>query len=66
MYNSIMGITKDNAIKAIQELPDDATYEDIMEKLYFMEKVEAGLKDIREGANVSHEEVKKRIHRWLK
>ncbi|MFO7730297.1 MAG: hypothetical protein R6V86_05990 [Spirochaetia bacterium] len=66
MYNSVMGTMKDNAIKAIQELPDDATYEDIMKKLYFMEKVEAGLKDIREGAVISHEEVKKRIHRWLK
>ncbi|MCF7948838.1 MAG: hypothetical protein K9M94_09665 [Spirochaetia bacterium] len=61
-----MGITKDNAIKAIQELPDDATYEDIMKKLYFLEKVEKGLKDIREGATVTHEEAKERIQRWLK
>ena len=66
MYNSVMGIAKDNAIKAIQELPDEATYEDIMEKLYFMEKVAVGLKDIREGATVTHEEAKEHIRRWLK
>ncbi len=66
MYNSLMGTTKDNAIMAIRELPDDATYEVIMEKLYFMERVEEGRKDIKEGATVTHEEARERIRRWLK
>jgi len=66
MYNSLMGTTKDNAIKAIRELPDDAIYADIMEKLYFMERVEEGRKDIKEGATVTHEEARERIRRWLK
>ncbi|MFO7850811.1 MAG: hypothetical protein R6V67_12725 [Spirochaetia bacterium] len=61
-----MGTIKDSAIKAIQNLPEDASYEDIREKLYFMEKVEAGLKDIREGATISHEKARERIRRWLK
>lgn len=66
MYNTVMGTIKDSAIKAIQNLPEDASYEDIREKLYFMEKVEAGLKDIREGATISHEKARERIRRWLK
>ena len=61
-----MGTMKDNAIKMIRDLPEDATYEDIMEKLYFMEKVEEGLKNIREGVTVTHEEAKERIRRWQK
>ena len=61
-----MKTAKQSAIKAIQTLPDDSSYEDIMEKLYFMQKVETGLKDVEEGRVVSHEEVKKRLSKWLK
>ena len=61
-----MKTAKQNAMKVIQNLPDDSSYEDIMERLYFMQKVEAGLKDIEEGKVISHEEVKKRLSKWLK
>ncbi len=61
-----MKTAKQSAIKAIQTLPDDSSYEDIMERLYFMQKVETGLKVVEEGRVVSHEEVKKRLSKWLK
>lgn len=53
-----METAKYNSIKAIQTLSDDSSYDDIMEKLYFMQKVEAGLRDV--------EEVKERLSKWLK
>ena len=37
-----------------------------MEKIYFMQKVEAGLKDVEEGRLIPLEEVKKRLAKWLK
>ena len=61
-----MRTAKQSAIEVIENLPDDSSYEDIMERLYFLQKVEAGLKDIKEGRVVPHEEVKKRLARWLK
>ncbi len=61
-----METAKYNSIKAIQTLPDNSSYEDIMEKLYFMQKVEAGLNDVEEGRVISHEEVKERLSKWLK
>jgi predicted transcriptional regulator len=61
-----MRTAKQSAIELIENLPDDSSYEDIMERLYFLQKVEAGLKDIEDGRVVSHEEVKKRLARWLK
>ena len=61
-----METAKYNSIKAIQTLSDNSSYDDIMERLYFMQKVEAGLKDIEEGRVVSHEEVKERLSKWLK
>ncbi|MBN2536536.1 MAG: hypothetical protein JXB88_26880 [Spirochaetales bacterium] len=61
-----MKTVKQTAIEAINNLPDEASLDDIMERLYFIQKIEAGLKDIEEGRVHSHEEVKKRLARWLK
>ena len=51
---------KSEIVRAIQELPDDATIEDAMERLYFLAKVERGLEQ-SEGETISHEEVKARF-----
>lgn len=41
-----MKTAKQSVIKVIENLPDDSSYDDIMEKLYFLQKVEAGLRDL--------------------
>jgi predicted transcriptional regulator len=51
---------KSEIIKVIQELPEDATVEDAMERLYFLAKIERGLEQ-SEGETVSHEEIKARF-----
>jgi predicted transcriptional regulator len=61
-----METAKQSAIKIIEQLPDEASYEDIMDRLLFMQKVDAGLEDIRQGRVVTHEEAKKRLAKWLK
>ena len=57
--------TKQEIIKLIEELPETATLEDIMEELFFRKKVDQGLRDIERGCLVSHEEAKKRLSQWL-
>jgi len=57
---------KQNAIKVIEKLPDESSYEDIMERLLFIQKVELGLEDIRQARVTSHEDVKNRLAQWLK
>ncbi|HEU4510036.1 MAG TPA: hypothetical protein VFR78_17510 [Pyrinomonadaceae bacterium] len=54
---------KSEMIRAIQDLPDDATVEDAMERLYFLAKIERGLEEAREGDTISHEEIKARFLR---
>ena len=51
---------KSEIVRAIQDLPDDATVEDAIERLYFLAKVERGLEQ-SEGETVSHEEIKARF-----
>ena len=55
--------TKSEIIQAIQDLPDDATLEDAMERLYFLAKIERGLAQSEAGETISHAEVKARFQR---
>jgi hypothetical protein len=57
---------KEQVLKAIQELPQDATLEDAMERLYLLYKVERGIKQADAGQKISQEEAKKRMNKWLK
>lgn len=52
---------KQRAIEALRTLPEDATIEDAIERLCFIAKVEAGLRQSEAGNVVSHEEVEKRF-----
>ena len=52
---------KELVIDAVRDLPDDATVEDAMDRLYFLAKVEEGLRQAEAGQTVSHEEAKQRI-----
>ena len=52
---------KQKVLEAVKALPEDATVEDAIERLYFLAKVERGLEDARAGRTVSHEEVRRRF-----
>ena len=52
---------KQKVLEAVKALPEDATVEDAIERLYFLAKVERGLEDARAARTVSHEEVRRRF-----
>lgn len=56
---------KQEVIQLVQSLPDTATMDDIMEELYFKIQVDVGLKELDEGKSIGHEEVEKRMGKWL-
>ncbi|MEQ9103263.1 MAG: hypothetical protein RIE53_01050 [Rhodothermales bacterium] len=55
---------KEKVLKAVGELPSDVTFEDVMEQLFFLYKIEQGLRQIDDGQGIPHAEVKKRLHKW--
>ena len=57
---------KQEAIKFIEALPDNVTTQDIIEELFFKQKVDEGLRDVAEGRTISHEELKARMAQWRK
>ena len=56
---------KEQVIQMIQNLPEDVTVDDVMAELYFRLQVDAGLKELDEGKGIPHEEVEKRMAKWL-
>lgn len=58
--------TKESIIDLLNKLPEDSDYEDIIAEIYFKKQVEEGLHQLDNGEYLSHEEVKKRMEKWLK
>ena len=52
---------KQRALEAVATLPEDATFEDAMERLYFLAKVEQGLAQADAGELIPHDEVEARF-----
>lgn len=52
---------KEQALKAVAALPETATFEDVLERLLFLSKVEHGLADADAGKLIPHEQVKARF-----
>lgn len=52
---------KQRVLEVMEQLPPTATVEDLMERLYFLAKVERGIADADAGRVVAQEEVSKRF-----
>jgi len=61
---NIMDTTKQEAMRIISSLPDDASLYDIMYNLYIVDKVREGKNDIRNGNYRSSKALKKKIEKW--
>ena len=70
-YTSITGVMMEHTtLKAkmerlIHNLPEEASIEEAMEKLYILYKIEKGIQQADAGMTVSHEEARKRLDEWL-
>jgi predicted transcriptional regulator len=53
-----MSTAKDEAIRMIARLPEEASWDDIMYRIYVTRKIEEGVKAADEGRTVPHEDVK--------
>ncbi len=58
-----MNIHKTALESCIAGLPDPVDTEEVMYRLYLMEKIEAGEADIRNGRTLSHAELSDRLSR---
>ena len=60
-----MESAKQQVQEILEQLPEDASLEDIQYHIYVRQKIEQGLADVEAGRVVSHEEVQRRLAKWL-
>ena len=60
-----MKTAKEQVRELLENVPDDASLEDIQYHLYVRQKIEKGLEAADKGRTLSDEEVTRRMARWL-
>jgi predicted transcriptional regulator len=56
---------KDEIRQILDQLPDDATLDDIQYHIYVRQKIDRGLDDAAKGRLLTEEEFDQRMNRWL-
>jgi len=56
---------KELVFQALADLPDDATFEDAIERLYFVAKLRRRLEELDGVKKYTQEEARVRMARWL-
>ena len=57
---------KGQLMAALKDLSDDATFDDVIERLHFVYNVEVGLAQADRDMLIPHEHVKKSLAQWLR
>ena len=60
-----MKTAKDEVRRLLENVPDDASFDDIHYHIYVCQKVERGLDDVDAGNLLSQQEVESRVGQWL-
>lgn len=60
-----MEIDKQSVIDIVENMPDDATMDDLMHELYVRIQVEEGLRERATGKTISDDEFQLRMSKWL-
>lgn len=56
-----MNISKAKLESLFKELPENVDTEEVMYRLYLLQKIEAGERDIQEGRTLSHKDAMERL-----
>ncbi len=61
----VVKTAKDDVRQILDELPDNASLEEIQYRIYVRQKIERELRDLDEGRSISQEEAEARMSKWL-
>ena len=59
-------LTKEKIMESIGDMPNEATPDQILERILYLIDLEEGLKDVKAGRVMTTEELKKVGKRWQK
>ncbi len=59
-------LTREEVTKSVNELPNEFSFEEILDKLLLLNKIEIGLEQSNATNTVSTDEVRESLSKWLK
>ncbi|WMJ08655.1 hypothetical protein [Nitrosomonas sp. sh817] len=59
-----MEAIKQEALKTIHQLPEDADMDEIMYRLYLLDKIRKGREVVMQGKTLTSEQLKQKIDAW--
>ncbi|MDP9122610.1 MAG: hypothetical protein M3O15_14795 [Acidobacteriota bacterium] len=60
-----MSTVREEAQKLVDQLPDEASWDDLMYQIYVRKKIDAGRQAIADGRSFTQEEAETRMAAWL-
>lgn len=60
-----MSTAKDEVRKLLDRLPNEASFEDIQYQVYVLDEIGRGSNEIERGEGLEHNDVKRRLAKWL-
>ena len=58
------GSAKQTVVEIVQGMPEDSSYDEILQELVMSRMIERGLADVEAGRTISDEEMAKTIDSW--
>jgi hypothetical protein len=59
-------LTRDDVLKTIDDLPREFSFDEIIDKLLLLDKIDTGLDQSNSNETVSTEEARAQLSKWLK
>lgn len=59
-------MTKTLLNEVVQQMPNEFSIDELLERLMLIESIEKGRKQFHEGKVLTHQEVGKKLEKWLK
>lgn len=59
-------ITKTQILSSLDNLPEDLTVDQVIDRLIYLDKIHKGLDDSKNGRINSKEEARQKLSRWIK
>jgi hypothetical protein len=59
-------LTKEEVLKTVNDLPGEFSFEDILDRLLLLNKIDIGIEQSNNGETLSTTEAKESLTKWLK
>ena len=64
--NIVTMLTKTMLLKSIKDLPDKFSFDDLLDRIVLLQKIEIGLEQSNAGQTKSTAKAKEKLKKWLK